>query len=236
MKTINLTSENTSYSVPVYMEFNNTKKKEGTGKLVFAPLAINISMATNSNTTRMIYLENRENLSVRNISLYFSEVLNSHVNLSMTNISEIYENSSQKIDLTIISGENEGSAEGQIIARYMNDTDELFAYLPVFLYFIRDYVPTYEDNTTVINTKTCAELSGFKCSANETCPGEAVSAFDGSCCPVPCEAKSSSGLSGKIIGWALVALIVIFLAWFFMKKYRKTSNPVDLLKVASGKK
>ena len=237
-RAISLESENTSYSVPVYMEFNGTKETKETGKLTFSPLLINVSLATNSNTTRIIYLDNKENASVENISIYVSEALEPYVNLSLTNISEIDENSSIKIELLISSGVDEGNIEGQITAVYKNlsDSDELFANMAIFLGFIKDYVPTYDDNTTVINTKTCAELSGFKCGSNETCLGQVVSAFDGSCCLIQCVPKEEGSSTGKYIGWGLVILVVLFLAWFFMKKYKKVSNPVDLLKVAGGKK
>ena len=235
-KTILLESENISYSVPIYMEFNGTKKIEGTGELTFAPVTVNVSMATNSDTTRIIYLNNKESLPVKNISVYVSGVLKPYVNLSVTNISEMDENSSMKIILFISSGESEKNVLGQITAEFENGSDELFANMEVSLNFIKDYIPTYEDNNSVVNTKTCSELSGFKCNSNETCPGQVVDAFDGSCCLVQCTAKPEGNSTGKIIGWSLVVLVVIFLAWFFMKKYRKVSNPVDLLKIAGGKK
>ena len=237
LTTINLTSQNISYYVPVYMEVNDTKKTEGTGELTFEPSIFNVSIATNSNTSRIIYLYNNEDLPVENISIYVSENLQPYVNLSVTDIDELDENSSIKIELYFSSGENEKNLEGQVTARYENDTDELFAHSAIFLNFIEDYIPQYEENITVINTKTCSELNGTICNATtETCSGESVYAKDNKCCLAQCEVKEEGGSTGKIIGWSLVALVVIFVIWFFIKKYKKISNPIDLLKVAKGKR
>lgn len=234
-KTINLESENTSYSVSVYMEVKNKSSSEGTGKLNFEPLVFNISMSTNSNTTRVIYLYNKENISVKNISIYVSEPLEQYINLSVTEMKELDENSSIKIILTISSGEDEDNLEGQITAKYENESVDLFTHSAIFLNFIKDYVPQYLDNTTVINTKTCQELNGTKCNANETCSGESVYAQDGNCCLTQCNFVEE-GSTGKIIGWGLVALVVILVIWFLIKRYKKASSPIDLLKIARGKR
>ena len=237
LTTINLTSENISYSVPVYMEVNGTKKTEGTGELTFEPSLFNVSIATNSNTSRIIYLYNNKDLPVKNISIYVSENLEPYVNLSVTDMDELDENSSIRMELYFSSGESEENLEGQVTARYENDTDELFAHSAIFLNFIEDYVTQYEENITVINTKTCSELNGTICNVTiETCSGESVYAKENKCCLAQCEAKEDGGSTLKIIGWSLVALIVVFVIWFFIKKYKKVSNPVDLLKVARGKR
>ena len=236
--TINLSSENTSYSVPVYMEFKENKKTEekGEGKLTFEPQLVNVSLATNSNTTRIIYLQNTEDISVKNISLYVSESLEPYVSLSITKLDELDENSSTRIELYISSSEDEGNIEGQITAKYENESDDLSAYFPVSLNFIKDYVPKYEENITIINEKTCSELNGTICNVTtESCSGESVYANDNKCCLDECEAVEQSS-TWEIIGWGLLVLVVLFVAWFLLKRYKRTSNPVDLMKVARGKR
>lgn len=236
LKEIKLETENNSYSVPVYMEINKTKIIEGTGKLTFEPSLINVSLATDSKTTRIIYLNNKEDISVKNISVYVSDSLEPYVNLSVTELDELEENSSIRIELNISSGEDEKSVEGQIIAKYENNSEDLFAYFTVFLGFIEDYVPKYEEeNITVINTKTCSELNGTVCGTEQQCSGESVYAKDNKCCLDLCEDIPKSSTK-KYIGWGLVALAVIFVLWFLMKRYKKTNNPVDLLKEARGRK
>jgi hypothetical protein len=243
LRAINLSSENTSYSIPLYMEVNGAQKSnvEGTGKLSFEPLIINVSLATGSNTTRIVYLHNKEDLPVKNISIYVSEELQPYVNISAAEVSEIDKNSSMRIDLFFSSGESEKNLTGQITARYENtsgdDSEELFARAEIFLNFIEDYTPQYEENITVIDTKTCAQLNGTICNTTiETCSGESVYAKDNKCCLSACTPIAESSSTGKYIGWGLVALVVLFVGWFLIKRYRKTSTPVDLLKIARGRR
>jgi hypothetical protein len=235
-KGILLESGNTSYSVPVYMEVKNkTTEKEGVGRLNFEPLVLNISIATNSSAKGIIYLKNKENLSVRNVSIYVSDSLKPYVNLSVEEIEEINENSSIRIELLISSGKDEGNFEGQLTAKYENETEELFAYSALFLSFIKDFVPAYgEENVTVVNTKTCAELNGTICNASEICSGESVYAKNEKCCLASCQFAEKSS-AGKYIGWGLVAVVILFLLWFFMK-HKRVRPKVDLLKIGEGKK
>ncbi|MEK6830160.1 MAG: hypothetical protein AABY15_08655, partial [Nanoarchaeota archaeon] len=235
LRTINLTTDSTSYSIPVYMEIKNVFKEiEGTGELTFEPLLFNVSIATNSNTSRVIYLFNKKDLPVKNISLYVSEELQPYVNLSVTEVDEMDENSSMRIDLWISSGENEENFNGQITASYENasgtNSEELFTQAEIFLNFIEDYVPKYEENITVISTKTCSEINGTICNATtETCSGESVYAKENKCCTGACTPIAESSSTGKYIGWGLVGLVVIFVLWFLIKRYKKTSTAVDLL-------
>ncbi len=236
MKEITLASENITYSVPVYMETENKTGQEDVGELDFESPLLNISLATNSNTTRVIYLKNKADASVDNISIYVSDDLKPYVNLSITSLDNLDENSSIRIDLIISSGAVEDNVEGQITARYDgSENNELFAYSSILLNFVEDYVPTGDD-IVVINTKTCGELNGTVCGQNQTCSGEQVYAQNGNCCLAQCQSPGESGSTGKYIGWGLVILIVLFLGWFFMKKYKKVNNPIDLIREAQPKK
>ncbi|HUS48952.1 MAG TPA: hypothetical protein VMZ91_02205, partial [Candidatus Paceibacterota bacterium] len=40
----------------------------------------------------------------------------------------------------------------------------------------------------------------------------------------------------KIIGWGIVLVIVLLAIWFYRKKYRRARKPIDLLRIATGKK
>jgi hypothetical protein len=41
----------------------------------------------------------------------------------------------------------------------------------------------------------------------------------------------------KLVGWIIVAVLLAILAWFFLKKYKRAGNsPIDLFKIAKGKK
>lgn len=237
LETVTLSSENTSYSVPVYMITENKTSSHSTGKLAFSPILLNVSLATNSSASRVIYIENIGNVSVENISLSVSNSLKPYVNLSDYLIDEISENSSVKIVLFFVSSGQEANIEGQLTAQYINASDDskLYEYSAILLHFVKGYVPTFEDNTSSVNTETCSALNGTICSTNETCSGNSVDAWDGSCCVGTCQAKPESSSIGTYIGWGLVILAVLFLLWFFFKKYKKVNNSVDLLKVARGK-
>ena len=58
-------------------------------------------------------------------------------------MSEIENNSSEKIELTISSGKDEINLSGQLIAKYENlsNSEDIFATTDIFLNFIKDYVP-----------------------------------------------------------------------------------------------
>lgn len=78
-------------------------------------------------------------------------------------------------------------------------------------------------------TKTCAELNGTICTENQVCSGDSKYAKDAVCCTDVCEEKKKSN-TGRIIGWSLIIVIILFLVWFFKKKYRKAKREVDLFK------
>ncbi len=239
LEKINLSSENTFYSVPVYMVVENTTKDIGTGNLRFSSVILNVSLATNSNTTRILYLENLGNDSIENISVYVSGPLSQYVNISAKNIDKISKNSSMRIDLVFISESSEKSLEGQITARYLNESDSSYEYeyAAVFLNFVKDYVPPEGSNESIpTETKTCSQLEGEICSGTQTCSGESVYALDNLCCLDSCSSEGQKSTSyGKWFGWGLLGLVIIFLSWFFLKKFRRVSTPVNLIKIAKGK-
>lgn len=241
-KTITLKTDNISYEIPVYLDVENSEEEKETdmGKLDFEPLSANISIATNSSAIKIFYLYNKEEFPVKNIFLYVSSKLKPYLEISPDNISEIEDNSSKKIELIISSGKNEENLSGQLIAKYENlsNSEEIFATTDIFLNFVKNYVPTKEDNITVINPQTCAELKGNLCNiTTQTCPEDkVVYTKDGNCCSIECENIEKSSSTGKYIGWAMIALVVLFLVWFFLKKYRRARQPVDLMKAAIGKR
>jgi len=79
--------------------------------------------------------------------------------------------------------------------------------------------------------KTCAEFEGKFCVDDTICDGKVEKALDGSCCVGECKKKESSSL-GKIFGWGIVVLVIVFLIWFFKFRYRGARKNVDLLGVA----
>jgi len=225
---IGLSTENLKYEIPVYISAGIIEQEKKQRDFKFEPLELNVSIPTNSNTTRIIYLYNTGKETLESISLSVSNSLKPYLSLSIKEIEELEENSSIKIELYLFS-RKEKSIEGQIKAQTSQD---FYTYSAIFLNFLKDYVRL--DNETRI-TKTCSELGGQICNETAECDGESVYTKDGVCCLGSCkEIKKSS--TGKIIGWIIVIAVVGFLTWFFKKKYRKAKKPIDLLKIAKGKK
>ena len=141
-----------------------------------------------------------------------SDSLVSYVSFSIDEINEIEADSSEKISVYFYSHEEEEVVEGQIIAV----SGETYSYVSVHLNFLKDYIPVEEDFEEESVSEICSELNGKICSPNQQCDGEIEYAIDGVCCIGTCtEIQESS--TGIIIGWTIIILIVVFLAWFYFK-------------------
>ncbi len=236
LKTITLSTDNTEYEIPIYVYTNQTLQKQKNYR--FQPkTSLRINMATKNNKNKTIYLYNTGEETLENISISASNSLEQYVSLSLEEIDELESNESVKIELTITSGENEETIAGQIKAK---TGDGLYAYLPIILNFVKDYVPKSEDDEEIEDpanaSKTCAEMDGIICTGNQECDEEEKYTRDGKCCLGICKEKSKPSSTGKFIGWLIVIVIIITLIWFFKSKYRGTKRKIDLFEIAKGKK
>jgi len=198
--------------------------------LDFSPSEINTILPTNNNETRIIYLYNLGQEDLKDIFLSVSKDLESSVFLSTEKIEKLDAGSNIEIELFIFS-EEEVQIGGEIIAEANGEESSL----PVELNFLKDYEPLDEKDMYETTTKTCSEIGGVICSLNEECEGELVNAKDDKCCLGNCKEIQKSS-TGKIIGWAIVALVVILLIWFLKTRYKGAKKPVDLLKIGSSKR
>ena len=219
---IKLSTGNLEYQIPVYL-FSTEKKifstldKENKGKkgLTFEQSVIKLEMATDSEAEGVIYLKNTGDALLENISLILSDSLIPYVSLSLYEIDELDENSSKKIYVYFSSDEEGMEIEGQITAI----SEELFAYSSVFLNFLPDYIPLEgEENKTKV-FQSCSDFGGIICTENQECSGESNYATDGICCLGTCNEIQKSS-TGKIIGWVIIFLIIIFSIIFYFKKYK----------------
>jgi len=81
---------------------------------------------------------------------------------------------------------------------------------------------TNQTNNTVGNSlQTCDEMSLPICQSNETCDGSYVDGQDAQCCNGNCVAPKKSSSAWGTIGWILIGVVVLFLAWFFLFKFKK---------------
>jgi hypothetical protein len=221
---IELSTENLKYEILVYIFSKEEKEKQKNFR--FEPSELNISTVINSNKTRIIYLRNIGETEIENISLKISDSLLPYVSLSIDKINGLNDNFSKKIELYIFSDAEEKSIEGQITAK--TSDDELYAYVSVFLNFLKDYIPLDEEDS--IDSKNCSELNGIICAENQKCEGNFNYTTDGVCCLGTCQEEKESS-TGKIIGWFLLFIIIIFIAWFYLKKYKKVESVNDLMKI-----
>jgi len=231
LKTIELSTENITYEVPVYL-FVENKSLPKQKNFKFEPDSQNLSMSTEENKTFFVYLFNTGDETIENITLSFSDSLEPYLNLSLNKIDTIEKDKGFKIEMFFSSGEEEKIIQGEITAEI---NDSFFVSSEITLNFIKNYIPAEDNNVTI--SKNCIELNGSICKDNENCQNETIHAKDGNCCLGVCnQTSNNSSSTGKIIGWLILIVLVLLVFWFFKKKYTGVKKPVNLLDVAKGKK
>ena len=236
-----LSSGDTHYEIPIYLiakgttdDLNKIKKYE------FIPSEFKtINISTNSSTKRVLYLQNTGTMIMENISIGVSDSLKDFVTLSVEKIESLEANESIKIEAYIYSGNKSQTIEGHIKAK---DYQNYYTYSMLALNIVEGYVPLPEENIIEgrripESAKTCEERKGTICGDEEVCSEEVVSSRDGACCLAECEKiEKESGSLGKIIGWGIVILVVLFILWFLKFKYKRARKNIDLFNIARGKR
>ena len=227
---IKLSSENANYFVLVFVMSDINITEEERLNFKFEPHIVDVSIATDSDSKRIVYILNTGD-TVEDIFISVSPLLEPYVTVSPQEINTLEENSTEKIEIFIVSGTEEIIIEGQIFARAENFTSSLI----LILDFIKDFIPEEPEEEEVIIT-TCAQIEGIICEGGERCTGKTSPTKDGICCfaPAICE-ETPKSQTGKIIGWGVVILIILLLFWFF-KKYKKVKPKVNLLKIGKRKR
>lgn len=95
-------------------------------------------------------------------------------------------------------------------------------------------VPESEEIISISTKQTCEELKLKICAKKEICNGNSSYAKDNVCCLGVCN-EIASDTGWKLLGWAIIILIVVVI-WVVRKKYKGVKSKVDLLKAAMGKK
>ncbi|MFH1311114.1 MAG: hypothetical protein ABIH65_01780 [Nanoarchaeota archaeon] len=227
---IELSSENIFYSIPISVD-KSEKIDESNRSFKFEPKTISISVATDSDAKRIIYLLNTGALDIENISFFIPEIFNPYVTVSPYTIDNLGKGSAEKIEISIISAEEEMTFEGYITAT----TENLTTSFTFLLNFVKDYIPSEEEKNIL---PSCPQINGTICTDEQKCTGNSVdtsSKPNGQCCLATCAQIEPKSSTGKYIGWGLVAIVILFLFWF-LKKYKKARPKVDLLKIGQGKK
>lgn len=246
---INFTSLQTEYDAPFMIPGGQYSAPIENYFMGFEPSAVSVSMPTSSNTQRIIYLQNKGKTEIDNITLNVSDALSPYVNVSPETIDYLSPNSTQKITITVLSGTNANTFQGNILASSENAS----ASLSFVTTFIQNYIPQNSTNITNTNSSNytnstnstnstiltkCSDLEGVICGAGQVCAGNTTETADGTCCLTVCQAASSgsSSSTSKVIGWSLVLVIVLLIFWFFKKRYGKVKNKVNFEKIAKIRK
>lgn len=231
-ETVIFTSGNLTYEIPVFITTNVTREDKKEMEFRFEPSVLDVSMATNSDANRIIYLKNTGEVDLKDIFLSISPLLEPYISFSIDEIDDLEANTSEKIELFLLSDLEEVIIEGEIIAI----TENLTTSSTVILNFIADFIPLDgEADVEIRSTLACSEEGGTICGENEECSEDIIYAKDGVCCLATCEEIKTSS-TGKIVGWLIVVAIIGFVFWFFKTKYFGVKRKVDLFKIARGKR
>lgn len=232
VETVVLDSENTNYSIPIFIESASEIISEGEKSFRFEPETVEVPIPTNSDAKRIVYLINTGEETIDDIALSLSPLLENYVTLSPETINDLDVNTTEKIEISIISDLEEAILEGNLIA----SAENLTASMTLILNFIKDFKPTEEEKEEQVLTTTCLELEGEICPSSHECSEDPAFVKDGKCCLGICEEVDEGSSSGKIIGWLIVIILVILVFWFFKRKYRGVKSKVDLFRIARGKR
>ena len=235
-KFVKLSTDSFEYEIPIYvLAGEGEPEEEGQASFRFEPAVLNISLATESDAERIIYLYNDGDLTIENISIGLSSNIEGFIFVSIEQVEELEPNESVKIILDIFSNNEAGEFRGSLRA----EADLVLAtYSDLLLNFIPDYIPPQgfeEEEVFDPAIKTCEQMNGTICEEEEKCEGEKDYARKGECCLGKC-IESGETSKGKVIGWTILIIIILCMYWFFTKKYKRPRREINLSKIARGKK
>ena len=233
-KLISFSSENLSYTIPISLYLDEQSEQSKTFAFDIQPSELEIIMPTFSNLTRVVYIYNTGTGTLTDIELKISDSLKPYVTVSEDRFGQILPNSNANLNMSIVSGE-EKSIGGKIEVITANG---LYSEMRVSIKFEQGYEPTPEESGTQLTTDENCEssaIAGKICLDNERCDGEEIFAENGLCCVGTCRAKPS-GAMWKFFGWLILIVLIIGGIWFYLKRYKGVKKPIDLLKIAQGKK
>lgn len=218
LEKVKFTVGNYSYSLPVYLSSNQTTPSANEPGFEFQPSTVYVTLATNSSATRILYLKNTGNEDLEDISFNVPLILDPYITIS-TDSNTLNQNSSEQVKIEITSAQNPKTVEGTVIA-YSGNISSAF---DLTLNFTKNFIPANGSQPGTVNqtiVTTCTDLGGIVCQTNELCTGDSVYAKDGVCCLASCEIQKKSSI-GLWIGWGILIVAILFLLWFYMKKYKK---------------
>jgi hypothetical protein len=225
---ITLKSENLTYSIPVSLS-TSREEFQLSESFEFVPSDMVFALPTKSEIKRIVYFLNTGDKDIEDVSFTLSDSLAPFVKPSVKEVKNLSAHSNVTIEL-LISSDAAAEIQGTLKAKVNETLDSFFISLK------------FSENVTLIQNGTtdvlsCEELDGLICDyEEEECSGDVIKAKDNVCCVGSCKKlKQSSGV-GRVIAIILISLVLLVFVWFYFAKYKKAKRPVDLLKIAKGRK
>ena len=223
---IEISALNTKYLIPVAIISQSNPTSENiteTEKFRFSRDRLNYSVYEKNETIFKIYLENLNNIVIKNIKINFSGELEDVITLNPDSIDELKENDHKEIEIRI----NAPIAKryyGKISASAGNFSTE--TYLTINSFTKNETLPPQP--SPYPEKQSCSDLNGILCLSDTKCSGIIQDSSDGDCCIGTCE-KATSYI-GHIIGIIIILIVAggLFFLWRRSKKGKITS--LDVLK------
>jgi len=256
LKTITMSSDSTTYEIPVYSivsettQENDSKNESSGDEIYFSYDELNLTILTGNKIQKIFTITNSLQKEVENISLEVSDNLQDKVNLTQTFIPTLEPKQSKEAGMKILSKEI-GIVEGNITMEIENmnytqimDLNFIFENETKTINQTQNQTQNKTTNETVNNSsqnqtkpsyKTCSQEGGQICNSTAVCEGQQIEASDGECCLGMCKIEEEDN-TGKVVGWTIVIVVVLFLVWFYLVRYKGIKSKINILDEAKGKK
>jgi len=221
---IHLSSDSTSYKIPVLISPKTQNKTQQQNQLRFNKNKIALEILVEKNWKSEIKIYNPTQEDIEDIEI--KEDLDI-LKISPDKIDKLESGEEQTIDL-IFNSDELGKYEGELQAEYENVT--IIVPISIDVKETEEELPVLDEAEEAYAYQTCEEKGGHICAGEEICDGELTSSYDGSCCLGECKEEEKNN-TRKFIGIAIIFAVLSGVAFFLyrrMKKKPKSSK--ELLK------
>ncbi len=237
VSTITLKSENTEYKILAFKitpQSNPGIVADQGGVSIQTEKIERIAYIEDGKKAGVFVIINPWENELKNVEISVSDSIKDYVNILNKTVN-MESKSEKSIMFEVIPGNEEKEITGEIIVKTNSAETALPVYLKIFQAYQGDAQnpgEKYQDCNQV--------FAGVTCKSDEECIGQVRDPTENPiCCLGECKSKTPEPLdtdkASKIVGWVLTLSLVLIGAWFFLKKYKGASRPIDLLKIGKGK-
>jgi len=214
------------YTIPAYLTGKaRTPYEYQTSFLSFEPKSIFESLKLRSAFETSVYLTNKANRAISDISLYYNSSI-----LEVTPDSfSLDSNKSVSINIKLLNPLT-NSLDTKITASAVGENSSI---LPISFSVISNVsrrnisISNITSNNLSTNDLYCEELSGTMCPVNSDCSGELKDSIEGKCCLGSCISNTPGGSN-----WAIYILIILIIAvvGYIFFRYKKSPKQTNNMK------